>query len=72
MDKLKDSIAQLVTDQTEHAYFSLALNRDAQQAYPNLSPDDLQLLLGGVFARTKRCIQWQPFSLFDWKGLDRQ
>lgn len=45
MEKLKDSIAQLVTDQTEHAYFSLALNRDAQQAYPNLSPDDLQLLL---------------------------
>ena len=43
-DKLKDSIAQLVTDQTEHAYFSLALNRDAQQAYPNFSPDDLQLL----------------------------
>ncbi len=45
MDRLKDSIAQLVTDQTEHAYFSLALNRDAQQAYPNLSPNDLQLLL---------------------------
>ena len=45
MEKLKDSIAQLVTDQTEHAYFSLMLNRDAQQAYPNLSPVDLQLLL---------------------------
>ena len=45
MEKLKDSIAQLITDQTEHAYFSLALNRDAQHAYPNLSPDDLQLLL---------------------------
>ena len=45
IEKLKDSIAQLVTDQTEHAYFSLALNRDAQQAHPDLSPDDLQLLL---------------------------
>ncbi|MDC3079635.1 hypothetical protein OA336_02725 [Flavobacteriaceae bacterium] len=45
MEKLKDSIAQLVTDQTEHAYFSFALNHDAQQAYPNFSTEDLQLLL---------------------------
>ena len=49
IQKLKDSIAKLVTDQTEHAYFSLALNRDAQQAYPKLSPDDLQLLLEDYF-----------------------
>ena len=28
MQKLQDSIAQLITDQTEHAYFSLAFNRD--------------------------------------------
>ena len=45
MQKLKDSIAQLITDQTEHTYFSLAFNRDAQQAYLNLKPNDLQLLL---------------------------
>jgi hypothetical protein len=45
MQKLKDSIAQLISDQTEHAYFSLAFNRDAQQAYLNLKPNDLQLLL---------------------------
>ena len=45
MQKLQDSIAQLITDQTEHAYFSLAFNRDAQQAYLNLKPNDLQFLL---------------------------
>ena len=45
MQKLQDSIAQLITDQTEHAYFSLAFNRDAQETYLNLKPNDLQLLL---------------------------
>ena len=68
IEKLKDSIAQLVTDQTEHAYFSLALNRDAQQAHPDLSPDDSATATRGVFARTKRCAQWQPFTLLNGKG----
>ena len=32
VDTLKDSITQLVVEQTDNAYFSLAVNRDAQQS----------------------------------------
>ena len=42
VDILKDSIAQLVVQQTENAYFSLVVNRDAQQAHPDFSPQELQ------------------------------
>ena len=45
VDTLKDSIAQLVVEQTENAYFSLAVNRDAQQAHPDFSPTELQNFL---------------------------
>ena len=45
IDILKDSIAQLVIEQTDNAYFSLAVNRDAQQAQPNFSPEALQNIL---------------------------
>lgn len=34
IDTLKDSIAQLVVDQTENAYFSLDGNRDARTLGP--------------------------------------
>ena len=42
VDTLKDSITQLVVEQTDNAYFSLAVNRDAQQAHPDFSPAELQ------------------------------
>ena len=42
---LKDSIAQLVVEQTDNAYFSLAVNRDAQQAHPDFSPEELQNII---------------------------
>tara|TARA_Y100001958_G_scaffold155693_1_gene146838 strand:- start:2087 stop:2566 length:480 start_codon:yes stop_codon:yes gene_type:complete len=42
VDTLKDSITQLVVEQTENAYFSLAVNRDAQQAHLDFSPEELQ------------------------------
>ena len=42
---LKDSINQLVVEQTDNAYFSLAVNRDAQQAHPDFSPGELQDIL---------------------------
>ena len=42
VDTLKDSITQLVVEQTENAYFSLAANRDAQQAHLDFSPEELQ------------------------------
>ena len=45
VDTLKDSIAQLVVEQTDNAYFSLAVNRDAQQAHPDLNPAELQSIL---------------------------
>ena len=45
VDKLKDSIAQLVVAQNDNAYFSLTLNRDAQQAHSDFSPVELQNLL---------------------------
>jgi hypothetical protein len=45
VDTLKDSIAQLVVEQTDNAYFSLAVNRDAQQAHPDFSPTELQNFL---------------------------
>ena len=45
VDTLKDSIAQLVVEQTDNAYFSLAVNRDAQQAHPEFSPEELQNIL---------------------------
>jgi hypothetical protein len=45
VDTLKDSIAQLVVEQTDNAYFSLAVNRDAQQAHPNFNPAELQRIL---------------------------
>ena len=69
MEKLKDSIAQLVTDQTEHAYFSLALNRDAQQAYPNLSPDDLQLLLEAYLLEQNDAPNGNPLLFSIGKGF---
>ena len=45
VDTLKDSIAQLVVEQTDNAYFSLAVNRDAQQAHPDFSPEELQNII---------------------------
>jgi hypothetical protein len=45
VDTLKDSIAQLVVEQTDNAYFSLAVNRDAQQAHPDFNPAELQSIL---------------------------
>lgn len=45
VDTLKDSIAQLVVEQTNNAYFSLDVNRDAQQAHPDFSPKELQNIL---------------------------
>ena len=45
IDTLKDSIAQLVIEQTENAYFSLGVNRDAQQAHPDFNPAELQNIL---------------------------
>ena len=45
VDTLKDSIEQLVVEQTDNAYFSLAVNRDAQQAHPDFSPEELQNIL---------------------------
>ena len=41
IDTLKDSIAQLIIEQTDNAYFSLAVNRDAQQVQPDFSPEAL-------------------------------
>ena len=38
VDTLKDSISKLVIEQTENAYFSLDVNRDAQQAHPDFNP----------------------------------
>ena len=45
VDTLKDSITQLVVEQTDNAYFSLAVNRDAQQAHPDFSPEELQIII---------------------------
>ncbi|MGB0199618.1 MAG: hypothetical protein ACPF80_06260 [Flavobacteriaceae bacterium] len=45
VETLKDSINQLVIEQTDNAYFSLAVNRDAQQAHPDFSPEELQNIL---------------------------
>ena len=45
INTLKDSIAQLVIEQTDNAYFSLAVNRDAQQAQHDFSPEALQNIL---------------------------
>ena len=45
VDTLKDSIAQLVVEQTDKAYFSLAVNRDAQQVHPDFSPEELQIII---------------------------
>ena len=45
VDTLKDFIAQLVVEQTDNAYFSLAVNRDAQQAHPDFSPEELQNII---------------------------
>lgn len=45
VETLKDSINQLVVEQTDNAYFSLAVNRDAQQAHPDFSPGELQDIL---------------------------
>ena len=45
VDTLKDSIAQLVVEHTDNAYFSLAVNRDAQQAHPDFSPEELQNII---------------------------
>ena len=45
VETLKDSINQLVVEQTDNAYFSLAVNRDAQQAYPDFSQGELQDIL---------------------------
>ena len=45
VDTLKDSIAQLVVEQTDNAYFSLSGNRDAQQAHPDFRPEELQNII---------------------------
>ena len=45
VDTLKDSISKLVIEQTENAYFSLDVNRDAQQAHPDFNPAELQNIL---------------------------
>ena len=45
VDTLKDSIVKLVIKQTDNAYFSLAVNRDAQQVYPDFSPEELQNII---------------------------
>ena len=45
VDTLKDSIAQLVVEQTDNAYFSLAVNRDVQQAHPDFSSEELQNII---------------------------
>ena len=45
VETLKDSINQLVVEQTDNAYFSLAVNRDAQQAHPDFNPGELQNIL---------------------------
>ena len=45
VETLKDSINQLVVEQTDNSYFSLAVNRDAQQAHPDFSPGELQDIL---------------------------
>lgn len=45
VDILKDSITQLVVEQTDNAYFSLVVNRDAQQARPDFSPEELQNII---------------------------
>ena len=45
VETLKDSINQLIVAQTDNAYFSLAVNRDAQQAQPDFSPEELQKIL---------------------------
>ena len=68
MQKLQDSITQLITDQTEHAYFSLAFNRDAQQAYLNLKPNDLQLLLEAYLLEQNDAPNGNPFLSSVGKG----
>jgi hypothetical protein len=45
VDNLKDSITQLVVEKTDNAYFLLEVNRDAQQAHPDLNPAELQSIL---------------------------
>ena len=45
VDTLKDSISKLVIEQTDNAYFSLDVNRDAQQAQPDFNPAELQNIL---------------------------
>lgn len=42
---LKDSITQLLAGQNENAYFSLAVNRDAQQVHSDFTPDELKSIL---------------------------
>ena len=42
---LKDSITQLLAGQNENAYFSLAVNRDAQQLHSDFPPDELKSIL---------------------------
>ena len=69
VQKLKDSIAQLITDQTEHAYFSLAFNRDAQQAYLNLKPNDLQLILETYLLEQNNSLNGNPLLYSIGKGL---
>ena len=45
VDTLKDSIAQLVVEQTDNAYFSLAVNRDDQKAHADFSSEELQKII---------------------------
>lgn len=52
VDKLKDSIAQLVVAQNDNAYFSLAVNRDAQQAHSDFSTVELQNMLENYILST--------------------
>jgi len=45
VDTLKDSIAQLIFNETENAYFSIVFNRDAQQLHPDFNPAELQSII---------------------------
>jgi len=69
VDTLKDSIAQLVVEQTDNAYFSLAINRDAQQAHPDFSPEELQNILENHVLSTNDNPNGNPLLSFlgsDW------
>ena len=70
VDTLKDSIAQLVVEQTDNAYFSLAFNRDAQQAHPDFSPEELQNIIEDYILLSNDNPKETPYCLlWDLTGL---